>query len=80
MLCAIFAQILNKLSYLPELSSSTEGVFAREFEAQIGYSNVPLRQEFHVVDHSTPRAKVSLVVFSKLVDQSRSPGVSGSGY
>jgi len=73
-------RILNKLSYLPELSDSKEAVFAREFEAQIGYSNVPLRQEFHVVDHGTPRAKVSLVVFSKLVDRSRSPGISGSGY
>ena len=36
---------LMLLQYQPTLSNSVEAVFAREFEAQIGYAQVPLRQE-----------------------------------
>lgn len=80
--CA-FRQTLSKLAFIPELSSEEEAVYAREFEAQIGYHNVPLRQEFHIVNHGTPRAKLCLVVFSKL--EPRTPmspglGVGGRGY
>ena len=36
---------LMLLQYQPSLSTATEAVYAREFEAQIGYAQVPLRQE-----------------------------------
>jgi len=61
---------LMLLQYQPELSTATEAVYAREFEAQIGYAQVPLRQEFSVRYAGTDEAKVSLVVFSKLASPS----------
>ena len=36
---------LMLLQYIPNLSTANEAVYAREFEAQIGYAQVPLRQE-----------------------------------
>ena len=36
---------LMLLQYVPHLSKPNEAVYAREFEAQIGYAQVPLRQE-----------------------------------
>lgn len=60
------ARILMPLQYQPHLSSETEALFAREFEAQIGYTLVPLRQEFTVRNPDKPFARVCLVTFSKM--------------
>ena len=59
-------KMLMQLQYQPHLSSVHEAVFAREFEAQIGYAQVPLRQEFTVRNPEKANARVCLVVFSKL--------------
>ena len=44
-------KMLMLLQYQPHLSSPAEAVFAREFEAQIGYAQVPLRQEVRAPPH-----------------------------
>ena len=61
-------KILLTLSYQPDLSTLTTAVYAREFEAQIGPEQVPLRQEFSVASPGTADAKVSMVEFSKIGD------------
>ena len=38
-------KMLMLLQYQASLSTATDAVYAREFEAQIGYAQVPLRQE-----------------------------------
>ena len=47
-------KMLMLLQYQPHVSTATEAVYAREFEAQIGYAQVPLRQEVRV--HARPIA------------------------
>lgn len=49
-------KILMLLQYQPQLSTPTEAVYAREYEAQIGYAQVPLRQEVCAARarHSSP--------------------------
>lgn len=66
-------KILMTLQYQPMLSSPEVAMYAREFEAHIGYSTVPLRQEFGVVNSGTSDAKVCLVVFKKLVTLDAEP-------
>lgn len=51
---------LMLLQYQPNLSKGNEALYAREFEAQIGYAQVPLRQEVRARDtrraaRSTPQ-------------------------
>ena len=53
-------KMLMLLQYQPHLSSPAEAVFAREFEAQIGYAQVPLRQEVRAPPHSFRRKEGDL--------------------
>ena len=54
-------KMLMLLQYQPHLSTSTEAVYAREFEAQIGYAQVPLRQEVRAATSiSAPTAQPRL--------------------
>ena len=46
---------LMLLQYQPQLSSTLEAVYAREFEAMIGYAQVPLRQEVSQRGDTKPR-------------------------
>ena len=48
---------LMLLQFQPHLSTASEAVYAREFEAQIGYAQVPLRQEVHRRRAPTPRQR-----------------------
>ena len=59
-------RVLMNVTYQPELSTLTAAVYAREFEAQIGEEQVPLRQEFTVVHAGTKDAKVAMVEFVRM--------------
>ena len=50
---------LMLLQYQPQLSSAAEAVYAREFEAMIGYAQVPLRQEVGQGGDTKPRPAAS---------------------
>ena len=73
---------LTPLQHEPHLSTPQRAVYAREFEATIGGRPVPLRQEFTVADPTSPVARITLVVFSKLGHGSPSqpPSRTNSGF
>ena len=59
-------KMLMLLQYQPHLSSPAEAVFAREFEAQIGYAQVPLRQEVRRHTFSVLRSETFALTLSVL--------------